>query len=146
MQQRVVDALDMLEREGQLAAHHDACVEVMIAWCDLIRHLMSPTIASAHEAAKHHAHGRATRDELDQARIACWKELDAMDWNSRHDDPCYLAGRAVICVLFPDFPDRGESEGGHMFLCSDFANRAEDHSAEQERLLLSYFARASAKT
>jgi hypothetical protein len=140
--QEVVNVLDALERQGQLKIHCEKCINVMLKWCDLIRHLMSPTVTNALDLAKHYWIGEATRDSLNQVRVACWKDLDTMNAESRHADPRYLAGRAVICVLFPDFPPEEESEGGHMYLCLDFAARAEDHSSEQKQLLLREFADA----
>ncbi len=68
---------------------------------------MPPVAADALEVAdRYWRRGLATADELDAARVACWKYLDAKNGNSTTIDGLgdHLT-RAVICVLYPPSPD-----------------------------------------
>lgn len=136
---RVDTLLTGLEHRGHLARHHDRCIRFMLACCQLIRHRMTPKVVEGLELAARYWAGNATRDDLDQMRIACWKEIDGVESSFREGDPRYTAGRAAICVLFPEFPHGGDSEGDQMAWCIDFANRTEDHSVEQAELLRNEF-------
>jgi hypothetical protein len=130
-----------LHQSEMLDLQPDNCIKFMLDCCALVGHLMSPTIREAFDTGRRYWQTKdVSKDELNAARVACWKDLDAMDPITPMNESGYLAGRAVICILFPEFPAKGESAHECISWCLDFVNRAEDHRPDQMRLLQHHFA------
>ena len=81
---------------------------------------------------------KASAADLERVRVAAWNFLGKDSCN--FELPGVLAVRAVICLLFSDDYDDGESwfETVQFFL--DVSNRAADHQREQGDLLRQLFA------
>lgn len=99
-----VAAIESIDKSCTADDRDSRWVEFMLASCELIRPLMPRYALRAFEVARRYWSGDgATKDELTQARVGCWKELDAARLASKPNDPMVYAARATTGLLYPDW-------------------------------------------
>jgi hypothetical protein len=101
-----------------------------------------PQVASAAVAtAKNYFSGRATEEDLEQARVRCWNHLEAHGYGSEIQEPEAIGIRSAICALYarPVVDDAVELLEWFLSL----VNQLDDRSEEQVELLAKHFPAAT---
>jgi hypothetical protein len=109
----------------------------MVAYLALMQFTLPSVVKKSMEVAAQFDDGSAPPEAIEAARVECWESVDAMSKATNFDDKDYFSLRAAICLLYPTAPDDDLPEVIDWFL--DMANKVEDHSAESNSLLQTFF-------
>ena len=79
----------------------------------LVKDQLPEVASSAISTARNYFSGCAAEEELEEARVRCWKHLDARGYGSEVEEPEAIAIRATICALYAR-PSTGDDDAGEL--------------------------------
>jgi hypothetical protein len=113
----------------------------MAAYLALFTYVLPDVVIAGLDVMRRFSQGKATTEEVEAARVSCWKFLDAKSASTDFTERENCAVRAAICLLYPDAPAGDLSELVVWFL--SLANKVEDHTPEIDSLLNGYFLKSN---
>jgi hypothetical protein len=111
--------------------------QFMVAYLASVGDNLPQVVLKGMEVATRFNEGAATSEELEGARVACWKIVDSESENTDFQAADRCVVRAAICFLYASPPDDDLPEVIDWFLA--LANNARGHPADIQLLLRTHF-------
>ncbi len=93
------------------ADNYEACIRFLVKSLSLIQEFCPQVALSGIDVAhKYWIESSIDSAGLEDARVKCWKYLDAKSASNNTQEKAFCAIRAVICVLYAESPSQDNGE------------------------------------